>query len=151
VTVPDYFNEARRALDGVKHEFAAVSSVNATAIYGVPHACELALRGLYSAATGQVFPQDKFKPYHQPEVLAGKLSVTSYYSSQSQSFLKELTGRALSDARYPGSDAHDKYTNATSGTISYYLIEQADKFVEETSQLSKNVDVLNVVRAAAPK
>jgi|GEM_PF-6317031 hypothetical protein len=151
MTLPNYFHEAHRALDGMRHEFTAVSSVSATGINGVPHACDLALRGLYAAATGSPFPANDFRPHHQPEVLSKKLGINSRYSDRSQQFLREVTGRALSDARYPESDAHAKYTHATSSQVSYYLIEQAEWFVHESESLATDPTVLAEIRETLHK
>jgi len=72
----DPFHEAKLAVVGLQHEYTATHSLNATGVFGIVHACDLALRALYTTAVGSNFPHDKFKPNHQPESCRSSLALT---------------------------------------------------------------------------
>lgn len=141
------FHEAKQALSGLNHEYTATSSLGATSIFGIVHACDLALRDLYTTAVGSSFPQNKFKPSHQPESLSLKLGVNSYYTSDSQSLLSSLTGLSLANARYPTSQAYSNYTSPKSVGLAGELLTRAKAFVAETEALSGRQEVLATVRS----
>lgn len=145
----DPFHEAKQAISGLRHEYTATQSLGATSVFGIVHACDLALRALYTTAVGSAFPHDKFKPTHQPEALSLKLGVNSYYTADSRSWLSDLTGRALADARYPSTQAYSNYVSSGSIDLAGQLLEGATVFVTETESLAARPEVLAVIRSNA--
>lgn len=143
------FHEAKQAVASLRHEYTATNSLGATSVFGVVHACDLALRALYTAAVGSDFPHDKFKPTHQPESLTKQLGVNSYYTANAQQWLSRLTGHALADARYPNTRAYASYTNQGSADLASDLIRGASEFVAETESLASRPDVIALVRSKA--
>jgi hypothetical protein len=145
----DTFHKAKQSLNGLQHEYTATQSLTATSVFGVVHACDLALRALYETAVGSKFPHRQFKPSHQPEALSKKIGVNSFYSADCQLWLSGLTGRALSDARYPDSQAYSTYVGSGSANLAGYLLKGAASFIAETESLAQRSEVLAVVRRKA--
>ena len=145
----DPFHEAKQAIADLQHVYTATNSLGGTSVFGIPHACDLALRALYTTAVGADFPHDKFKPTHQPESLVRKLGINSYYTSDTLSWLSNVTGRGLPDARYPNTKAYVDYTNQGSSDLAAELLRGASTFVQETESLAKRTDVLALIRSNA--
>lgn len=142
----DPFHEAKQALRSAEIEFTTTGSLSLYAAGGPVHACELALRELYSLATGTQFPHDRFKPHHQPERLAESLGIKGFFSKDSQRFLNQLVGHALQDARYEGSQAFIDYTTRTSSGFAADLIRGSNRFLQETQVLASDQSVLDEIK-----
>jgi hypothetical protein len=145
------FREAREALNLVRREYTSVGSLNVMAANAANQACENSLRSLYEVATGQPFPYEEFKPFHKAELIADRLGIKEHYSKESQLFLQQLTGYALDDARFEGTQAYIDHTKASAQNRAKDILKGSERFVEESEQLSKNEEVLNVIRNSQGK
>lgn len=149
MTTLDLFHEAKQTLESARREYSSVGSLTAASAFHPVHACDQALRTLYTVATGAPFPHDRFKPWHQPFGLAEDLGLTTHYSSQTQVFLKKLQGYAQDVARYEGSQAYTNYTSPKSVGRAKVLLEGAEQFITETQSLAALPPVLDTVRKHA--
>jgi hypothetical protein len=145
----DPFHEAKQALNSAKVEFTATNSLSLVGAFAPLHAADLALRDIYTLATGTPFPHDRFKPQHQPGGLVDALGIKSYYSLDSQLFLNKLTGHALQDVRYEGTQAYKNYISTVSSGLAAELIKGAEQFTQETEALATNQNVLNTIKQNA--
>lgn len=146
---PDPFHEAKQALNSARVEYSAVGSLSLASALTPVHACDLAIRELYTLATGALFPYDRFVPQHQPGRLVEALAIRSYYSNESQRFLDKLQGYALHDARYEGTQPYKDYTNPKSAGKAKEVIDGAERFIRETESLANNHAVLDTTRRHA--
>ena len=149
MTPLDPFHEATLTLESARREYTAVGSLTAASAFLPVHACDQALRTLYTVATGGPFPHDRFEPWHQPFGLAEDLGLTSYYSSRTQAFLKKLQGYAQDCARYEGTQAYKSYTSPKSAGRAKVLLEGAKRFITEIQSLAVLSAVLHTVRKHA--
>jgi len=145
----DIFHEAKEALDVAEQRYTSVGSLNVIAANAVNQACENSLRALYEAATGMPFPYERFRPFHKPELIANSLGITRFYSEKSQNFLKRLTGYALDDARFEGSQAYIDHTKGTSAGRSNQLIIDGKTFLLESEKLSTDIEVIKTIQSQA--
>jgi hypothetical protein len=141
----DPFHEAKEALDLSKREYTSVGSLSGVAAYSINQACENSIRTLWEIATGDQFPHDKFTPFHKPTAYVRRMGLFSYYSSETQSFLNMIEGLALDGVRYENTQAYKDYTNPKNKTKGKALINGTENFINETIELSRNPDVLNLV------
>jgi hypothetical protein len=142
----DIFHEAKQALNSAKIEFSQVGSLSLVSAFTPVHACDLAVRELYTLATNSSFPHDSYKPYHKPGILVDKLGIKFAYSTESQKYLDQLNGYAQEEARYNGTQAYKNYTNPKSIDRAGKLINGAERFIKETENLSHNQQILDVIR-----
>lgn len=145
----DPFHEAKQTLESARREYSSVSSLTAASAFLPVHACDQALRALYSMATDEPFPHSRFKPFHQPFSLAKDLGLTLYYCSRTQTFLKKLQGYAQDEARYEGTQAFKGYTGAKSAGRAKELLDGAERFITETQSLAGLPMALNTIRIRA--
>lgn len=143
---PDPFHEAKQALNSAKIEYSSVGSLSLVGAFSPLHACDLALRELYTVAVNKSFPHDAFKPHHQPGRLAEQLGIKTYYSRESQQFLDQLQGYALHEVRYEGTQAHQNYTSSKSAQLASHLIKGAERLIGETEKLSHDPRALDEIR-----
>jgi hypothetical protein len=147
----DYFHDARIALNVAQVEYWTVNSLSAVGAYSTNHACETAVRGIWEKATGEIFPDDYFKPYHKPVVYIKRMGLWPYYSSQTQAFMEKQHGMALDEVRYENTQAYRDHTNPKSGMRGKELIAGTLAVLEETEKLSHNGAVLECIRPYASK
>ncbi len=142
----DPFHEAREALNLTKREYTSVSSLNVMAAYATNQVCENAVRALWQISMGIPFPHEEFTPFHKPAAYVRHLGIESYYSDQTQAFIRKLEGFALDEARYEGTQAYIDHTKPSAEYRGKELIDGSERFLEETEQLAKREEVLSKIR-----
>jgi len=141
-----YFHESEDIISMCMREWTSISSLGVMPANALNHACEMAIQGIWDTATGVPFPKDDFKPYHKPLSCLKKIGVLEDYSEKSQTFLEQLNGMALDEARYVDTQAYKVYTNPKSAMKGVRLIEGTETFISETKELSRNERVLERIR-----
>jgi len=141
------FHEAKEALNLARREYTSVGSLNVMAANAANQACENSLRSLYEVATGLTFPYEDFKPFHKVERIADRLGIKEYYSNESRLFLKQLTGYALDETRFEETQAYVDHTKTSAENRAKDILAGTERFVEESEQISKNEEILDVIRS----
>lgn len=149
MTAVDPFHEAKQTLERARREYTSINSLIAATAFHPVHACDLALRALYTVATEEPFPHENFKPWYQPLRLTEGLGLTAYYSSETQEFLRKVQGYAQDAARYEGTQAYMNYTKPKAAGRAKELVNGAERFITETQSLANLSVVLETVRRNA--
>jgi len=142
----DYFQESKAALRNAQIEYSSVNSLSAMGAYSTNQACENAIRAIWEKATGNIFPHNKFKPFHKPKKYLERMGLWQYYSPEAQSFLEKQQGAALDEVRYDNTQAYRDHTKPKNINRGEELIAGTLLVIEETEKLSENTKLLECIR-----